>query len=276
MKHLKLYENFKNTDVFFKNEENLKNLLLKDHDFADGEVTLSLANIGLKYDKDNNDNYTDTLNKIKENLGPLPQLALLLCMYDSQVNNGGHRQYYENSYAGRNSKDIDIHEDFVDLFNLLDMVNILPSGKKAFDIIKDFELEFDDEIETCSYCGGSGDEDCRSCSGEGDLDCPECYGSGEIEEGEECSTCSGSGRLACDDCEGSGHEPCENCDGHGELETGVEEPIASYWDILDTKWYKINIDVMKEFNDYLKSLTLDGEKIADLVKYAGPTQKYNL
>jgi len=196
-------------------------------------------------------------------------------MYNSQVNNGGHYQYYDNGYAGTNSKNIDIHDDFVNLFKELDMIDILPSGKKVFDIIKKFELDLEDEIETCNYCGGSGVEDCRSCSGDGELYCTECDGEGEIDD-ESCSNCSGSGRITCEDCEGSGQTPCDNCDGYGESDTGVEEPNTSMWNKLDDEWYEIDDDIRKEFDDYLKSLTLDGEIISNLVEIAKEYQKYNL
>jgi hypothetical protein len=49
------------------------------------------------------------------------------------------------------------------------------------------------------------------------------------------------------------------------------------WDKLDYEWYDdINEDIMEDFNDYLKTLILDGEKMMSLIELANSSQKYNI
>lgn len=58
-----------------------------------------------------------------------------------------------------------------------------------------------------------------------------------------------------------------------------EEMDYSGLESLDEQWYEINDDVMEEFEKYLKSLTLDGEKISDLIKkveHLHTSKKFNL
>lgn len=276
----KLFEKIDNTE-FFKNEKHIKDLLLEDEDFAEGDVHQALMNIIYKdYDINNKDyEYQRMLTYTFENFGILPEFAILLGKYNYQVGNGGHSQYYENGYAGNHKERLDIHENFVQLFQDLDMTNILSSGKLAYDIIDDFELEYDEDIENCSFCGGSGEEECSTCSGNGEVDCSECDGTGEIEEDEEfvpCSNCDASGRIPCDECEGNGHTTCSACDGTGNTEVEIDQPITTEWSKLDDKWYLIDDDIMEQFNNYLKSLNLDGEKMTDLIALADHYQKYNL
>jgi len=146
----------------------------------------------------------------------------------------------------------------------------------VYDVISDFQLELDDDIEECGDCRGNGEIDCNYCDGNGKIECEECHGSGEDSEGEKCSNCDGDGDIECDECRGSGTERCGECNGEGQVNSGNKKPNTSGWDKLDDKWYEINDKFMEEFNDYLKSLTLDGEKMEDLIELADKTQKYNL
>lgn len=45
---------------------------------------------------------------------------------------------------------------------------------------------------------------------------------------------------------------------------------------LDDKWYDINEKLMEQFNDYLKRLTLDNNKISDLIEIAKQSKKFNI
>lgn len=284
MKHIKKlneYFNILNTKPF-KNEVELKTLLMKDKDFAEGEVFQGLLNVIHSF-WDDKMSYDNIIDFVKNKFGNIPLFALFLGKYNYQVENGGHMQYYDNGYASANSRgfgrtyeNIDIHEDFVELFKALAMDEILTNGSEALDIIKDFDLDLENEIETCSYCNGSGQENCYTCNGNGVIDCTECGGDGEI-DGEECSNCGGDGVTPCEECDGNGTHNCDECDGSGEYDTGNTVPSNKEdWERLDNRWYEINEDLIKSFDGYLQSLTLDGERIADLVKLAKPTQQYNL
>lgn len=291
MKHIKklneYFKIFENTnESLFINEHKLKQLLLQDDYFAKGEVHQAIVNIA--YNEWNEKNptwsYNNMLKWVSKTFGNIPLLSIYIGTYNGEVCNGGHSQYYQNGYAslnkrgyyGSNYKDIETHEDFVELFNDLDMNNILESGKEAYNIMKNFDLTLGDETEMCHNCGGSGDVDCSTCNGNGETDCPGCGGSGEDDEGEKCEDCDGSGLVNCEDCDGKGYVTCEDCDGSGE--EIVEEDVADQtgWDKLDTKWYEINDNLLTEFNDYLKTLTLDGEKMTELIEVANGIQKYNL
>ena len=49
------------------------------------------------------------------------------------------------------------------------------------------------------------------------------------------------------------------------------------WDKLDDHWYDdINEDIMEDFNNYLKTLTLDGDKITNLIEFTNSSIKYNI
>ncbi len=278
--NFKIFENL-NTKLF-KNESKLKDLLLKDSYFAKGDVHQAIINIIHQFWTTEID-YSQILNYTEENFGKLPLLALYFGKYNYQVGNGGHAQYFGNGYASSNSSgfssnydDISKHEEFLELFKNMGMIEILPLGATAYSIIDDFELDLDDDTEDCSNCNGNGDEDCPTCDGKGEVDCEDCGGIGEDSEGVECDSCGGSGEIECEECEGKGHETCRDCDGSGIYETGTVSPNTTEWDKLDDRWYKIDDDIMEQFNDYLKSLTLDGEKMTDLIELAEQTQKYNL
>lgn len=285
MKHIKkLYEFLileNNNESLFKNEKELKDLLLKDEDFANGEVHQGIMNVIHKF-WDQKMSYDDIIYLVSKKFGKLPLLALLLGKYNYQVGNGGHIQYYDNGYAssesrgfGYSKENINIHEEFLNLFKDLEMDEILANGKKAYDIINSFELDLEDEIDSCPECNGNGRINCYKCDGNGVADCEECGGDGEIDD-ETCGNCGGDGTIECDECDGRGDVECDECNGKGEYETGQRIPDTNYWEKLDSRWYEIEEDLMSQFEDYLKRQTLDGDKIEDLIPVAKSTQKYNL
>lgn len=285
MKYLKYFQIYESVEMpEFINQDKLKYLFLKNEDFANGDVHQAIIDLAHdEWHKNKDWGYGDACNWLQKNFGNLALLAMYLGKYNYQVGNGGHSQYFYNGYASSDSKgfssnyeDIDNHENFVELFKQLNLYNLLPSGKEAYDIISKFELDLIDEVEKCDYCGGNGEEECSNCSGDGNIECDVCDGQGEDEEGNRCDNCDGKGSIECGDCEGRGGYTCEECDGQGEVETGNKIPETRAWNTLDDKWYKINDKLMEEFNDYLKNLTLDGEKMTDLIEFAKSSQTYNL
>jgi hypothetical protein len=275
----KIYEN---VDTF-DNESKLKDLLMKNQDFAKGDVHQAIVDIAHDEWKNNDWYYEDICNWLRTNFGELAELAMYFAKYNYQVGNGGHSQYFGNGYASSSTRgyssdydNIDTHERFVELFTKLDLNKTLETGPKVYDIISSFDLELEDDNEQCEECGGKGEVDCTYCNGTGSIECEQCHGSGEDSEGEECSNCDGDGNVECEECRGGGTERCGECNGEGEVDSGSQTPNTQTWEKLDDKWYEINDKFMEEFNDYLKSLTLDGEKIEDLIELANKTQKYNL
>lgn len=292
MKHIKyINEDFQKINEkllfpLFKNENKLKNELLADNDFSNGDIFEGITNVLYrKWQSENNMKYEGILNYAHTEYGMIPYFSMMFSTYDGQVCNGGHLQYFDNGYASYNSngygktyENINIHENFIDTFNQLDLRDVLSHGNKMYNIISSFTLELDTEIEQCSNCGGSGEVDCDVCNGSGSSDCRHCGGSGEDDNEEDgmCSECDGTGQVDCDECGGAGSQKCDDCDGAGEYDTDNLVPDTRHWNRLDSEWYDINEEVKKEYNDYLKTLILDGEKIEELVKISNHYQKYNL
>lgn len=277
MKHIKERFEFEKekSNKLIKNEETLKNLLLKDKDFANGEILQGIINIIHEHFWSEDMSYDEIVHYIIRKFGYLIALSLLLSKYNYQVGNGGHLQYYDNGYASddRKGENIEIHDKFVELFKELKMDKILPDGEKAYNIINSFELDLEDELEPCNC--NDGYNDCYTCSGNGVIDCPECNGDGEIDD-EECNNCRGDGTIPCEDCGGDGTFPCEDCGGNGEYETGNRIPDTAGWERLDSRWYLIDNNIINQFENYIKKQTLGDEKIEDLVDIANSTQLFNL
>jgi hypothetical protein len=267
----------------FNNESKLKNELLKSSYFSKGEVLYGITGVlYVEYKKIRQWDYSEFLDWINKEYGTIPYFTTLLSNYNGQVCNGGHLQYFDNGHASKNThgfgsehKEIYLHEEFVGLFFDLGFNKTLKHGKEAFDIIESFDLDLQEETEQCSECDGNGYIDCSDCDGTGHIQCEICNGSGE-EDDKECSECGGDGSIVCEECHGTGEQKCSDCNGSGYVETGYKVPDSSNWSILDDRWYNIYEEFMESYNDYLKSLTLDGQKISDLVKYAKSIQNYNL
>jgi len=278
---IKIYESA--TVPLFEDESNLKNLLMKDSSFAKGAVHQALINIAHDEWGKHTDWSYDSVLKWLAKFGNLPFFAMLLGKYNYQVCNGGHSQYYDNGYASSKSHgfggtydNIDNHEELLNLFRDLDMDRILSHGSVVFDIMNGFNLELEDELIKCDYCGGHGQSDCEVCGGHGSVDCKECDGTGDGESGGSCPDCDGDGSVECENCYGDGSVECEECQGNGEYESGEKEPDRRHWDLLDTRYYDVYEEFMEEFNNYLKTINLDDEKMSDLIELAKETQKYNL
>ena len=279
---IKENENLKNS---FKNETKLKDFLMNDKSFAEGEVHQALMNVG--YDEWNSGDhpdwsYSDMLDWVDEEFGKLLRFSTMLGSYNYQVGNGGHQQYYDNGYASSEQRgfgsfydDIDKHDEFVELFTKLG-IDKIKLGKDAYSIIRRFELDLEDELEKCYTCNGDGIVNCEECDGNGAVDCSVCNGNGETNEGEMCVSCGGDGTIKCENCEGFGTVECVDCMGLGEVETGNKMPDLETWSKLDSEWYVINDDFIDEFDKYLKNLTLEGKKISELIPFAHEIQKYNL
>ncbi len=277
---LKILEN--NDNNVFKNEKELKTLLMQNKNFAKGDVHQGLLDIFYSH-YSNNIDYDAFLELINEKYGELAEFCVFFASYNYQVCNGGHLQYFDNGYASSTShgfgseyNDMEKHEYFKELFIKLNFNNLLKNGKTAYDIISDFDLDLIDEEENCGNCGGSGQEECFNCESNGRVDCDVCGGNGEDDDGEPCGNCDGDGQIECGDCDGDGNYKCEDCHGSGIYESGKQIPDSESWSRLDERWYEINEKVIEEFNNYLKSLTLDGKNIIELIELAKSTQNYNL
>jgi hypothetical protein len=131
------------------------------------------------------------------------KLAIMITFYISQVNNGGHSQYYDNGYASKKSsgfgahKDIEQHEEMVELFKNSIAIKD-PVIFKLLPIMNEFSVRYENYGDKCETCDGMGVEyiECDVCRGSGEDDyttevCEECGGSGEVSE--DCSMCGGGG-----------------------------------------------------------------------------------
>lgn len=288
MKYLKKLNELLDSNEIFKNEKELKEILLKDKDFAKGEVHQALVNVGYDAWNDSthgNWSYDDMIEYISK-YGDMIVFATLFGAYNGQVCNGGHAQYFDNGYASSESRgtfgtyrNIDKHEEMIDLFKELDLINNLTEyGKQIYDLIRKFTLTLGDETDTCPECGGNGEIECPECDGRGVVECTVCGGTGENSENEDeyCNMCDGDGEVECSECYGNSYETCSECNGDGEVVVERDAPQTWRWDSLDSKWYDFNDNALEEFNNYLKTLTLDGEKIGDLIPVANSSQKYNI
>jgi hypothetical protein len=280
-KFIIINENINDNEII-KNQEFIKKLLLKDHAFSQGDVHQAIMNIiHDQWENNRNYSYIDILHWVSTEFGKLFEFTMMLGKYNYQVENGGHSQYYYNGYASNKNgrrgyyDNIDLHEHFVELFEDLDMVSILEHGKEAYGVITNFTLDLNDDVEQCSQCSGTGQMECEKCNGRGIVECDMCGGGGEIDD-ETCNDCSGDGEYECDECYGKGELECEDCSGDGEVETGYKSPDLDDWNILDKKWYGISNIVMEEFENYLKTLKLDGEDIKHLIDVSDSIQKFNI
>ena len=149
MKHVKMYEENIYSIILFKNEKELKNLLLKNRDFSKGDVFHGIIDVLYK-DYSSDINYDEFLNLVKEKYGILPYFCVLLGNYNGQVCNGGHIQYFDNGYASSNSKgyhheydNIDLHNKLIMIFKFLKIQEHVSKklGETAYSIIKDFDLD---------------------------------------------------------------------------------------------------------------------------------------
>jgi len=225
MKHVKMYEENSYSIILFKNEKELKTLLLKNEDFSKGDVFHGIIDV-LYEDYSSDINYDDFLNLVKEKYGTLPCFCVLLGNYNGQVFNGGHLQYYDNGYASSKSKgyynrggnpynNVDIHEKMIILFEKLKISEHI--SKKlvydAYSIMKDFNF---DSVNFNCYNGDNGE--------------------------------------------------------YSEYDNDKNEDL----DKLDQRWYDINEDFIDEFNNYLKSLNLEGDSISKLIELSNKINKYNI
>lgn len=221
MKHLKMYEGT-NFPILFKNEGELKTLLLKNKDFSEGNVFDAITDVSY-IESTSNIDYEKFLDIVKEKYGILPYFCILLCNYNRQVCNGGHIQYFENGFAsssnsrgfGRKYNNANIHMKLIMLFKYLKIEQHIPEklGKTVYSIMKDFDL---DSIKFDCYYGDD-----------------EQYNENNYNRND-------------------------------------------YLDKLDKRWYDINEEFIEKFNDYLKTLTLDDEKISRLVELSNSTNKFNI
>ena len=104
--------------------------------------------------------YTNLLSYVETNYGSLAEFAVLIGKYNQQVCNGGHEQYWYNSYASIDKwSDIDHHIALMDYFRIFindpeikDVDSIL---SKVWDLLKrfneDVELYEEDTFGTLGF-----------------------------------------------------------------------------------------------------------------------------
>ena len=197
-------------------------------------------------DRDNKENrFTAFLNKL-EDIDERCLLVRLFCNYHYQVNNGGHYQYFDNGYAssedidrgcfGKKTDECDLHKDMIRLVK-----KYFPKNDTTIAFVNNLE-QFTVSVQ---------EEDCYDCDGNGTcvetVECEECGGSGYIGD-EECGNCGGSGSI-------EEESECWTCNGNGYI--GDSFTIADA-DFLDKRYYDIEDDVLKVFNDVVYNwLTTD-------------------
>lgn len=168
-----------------------------------------------QYYNDNSWGYSDALEWLEQEFGPLAKLAVLYNRYNGQVCNGGHAQYYDNGYASQGGGFFESHGDSTELheelISLFEQHAEIPSKQAVLGILKDFELE--ENTYTCDDCGGSGEHD------------------EEDEDGEIVDTYT-----------------CDSCGGDGELEDGY---CVRNSEKMDDRWYVVNDQIEKEMNAFL-------------------------
>lgn len=277
----KMYEN-SNNDELFKKPELLKSLLMKDEDFGNGNIISAFVNIAYTYWSNFNKKYSDFVGFIEQEFGEFFLFIFMFEIFNRKSYNGGFESYFYEGYASSENtyrgvyNNIDLHHNFVELFEFFNMNKILDNGEKTLDIISNYNLELIEDVEMCNSCKGSGSDECYNCYGMGSTDCEVCNGSGKDFDGESCENCDGEGYTECPECKGIGKTNCSDCGGEGEIDLDKLKPDISDWETLDLKWFKIQYEVMSNFNDYLKKLYINNEKIGDLVERSIQSKKYNI
>lgn len=221
----------------FKLNESLANPFIKTNSYESGDYHQAILDVAYGWLKSENLDYTEMVDKMKENFGEDFALLVLLGSYNYQVCNGGHSQYFANGYAsaheggyGSTKSNIDLHNNMMNwLFDNSTLYNST-EGKKVYDIIEEAGDVFEKML------GGSGR--CGRCGGDGETEIG-CYCGGDPE----CPECEGTGRA---------YQTCSDCDGNGKIDP---EEIYDYeLEPLDDKYYDIYEDWMEFLNDYARKI----------------------
>lgn len=133
------------------------------------------------------------------------------------------------------------------------LYNEIKSNMFTFSIV---EIVNDENMTTCSNCGGDGDVDCPDCNGEGTKICSDCRGDGEDSEGHRCNKCSGNGSIYCDNCS-RGYVSCDECDGHGDVvNLGYKDITQMYFVSFDRKLFDY-LEIKKDELDEISPKNFD-------------------
>lgn len=183
----------------------------------------------------------DTLSFLNdERVADVNKVIFLVGKMNSQVENGGFMQYFDNGYAigvvgafQNHEHNYNEHGLFAHDYLLGELKNItnslpdsLPATIKVIELMEEFKsaIEFDDEqvtFETCPECGGIGEID-----------------EGDLLEGEE------------------DIQPCPECDGDGDIEImndnygHISEDTVNRWSALDSEYYEINDQFLQEIQQH--------------------------
>ena len=230
MNYIKLFENFQFTDFQDTNE------------YQNGEYFYSIYKVALNNAETDSD-IDKMYQYMLETFGEDFKLMVMIGIYDSQVCNGGHSQYWDNGYASietkgffQNHKDHETLSEMIRLFKKSLLYKNYKFSKEVLDIMIDFKSELEEYNEECEECEGKGYNE------------------------EECNFCGGSGAIESDyDDDGDGYdEECEYCDGSGETVDECSECVGGFIPLmlgyLDESYYKISEKFIEECNDFSKKL----------------------
>jgi hypothetical protein len=100
--------------------------------------------------------YEDMVRKFWGEYGDLAAFAVLIGKYNQQVCNGGHYQYFDNGYAGKNmDQDISLHKVLIDLFpiELLNEKDLFQNTiiQKVYTILNKFNVVLYDDDDGDHY-----------------------------------------------------------------------------------------------------------------------------
>lgn len=276
MKYIKhIYElNSTNSNLdLFKTK--IVQLLLNNIKFSSGDVYGAIIEICEDYLYNNKP--TQPIEKyIGKSLGLIPEFIYLFNKYNSYVNGGGHEQYFHKEYELKVDKDAKFHDKLVTLFKKLKLDEI-EYGKLAYDIISDFKIEWKKKFADCTNCKGEGYVTCPTCNGQGDIDCNKNKNKSECSNCEDDWKCRSNGFIECPICKGSGYIKCKECKGKGKSKQKINiAKNKDYWEILDMGWYKIDDNFIDSLNSYIKTLSIDGDSISNLIKISEIERDYNI
>ncbi len=89
------------------------------------------------------DSYSELIQKFQDQVGDLAAFAVLCGKYNQQVENGGHLQYWDNGYAGRESV---LHDKMMDLMETLG-AHKTAQGAEVYRVMSAFDGQAWDDYE---------------------------------------------------------------------------------------------------------------------------------
>lgn len=146
----------------FFNHENVTRALKGNESIKEGDYHQALLDICYdKWQKSEDAPYKDMATYARIEFGEFVEFALLTGIYNQQVTNGGHIQYYDNGYADGSGGCFSTHDSSCPLHNrLINLMRRLKLNqteleKKILSIYGDFINYLDEELELIEeHCPG--------------------------------------------------------------------------------------------------------------------------